>query len=123
MASFIWKCATVHRRCHFSSTPSLGGGRAHVDSLDLRLSASVARQAQTTVSAIGGLRLAAPCSVAAASARGCGKRGVRDQPEVTLLYHLFVSHPCRLARRVHEDSLCEATSELTVRDSVVRSKI
>ena len=40
--------------------------------------ASVARQAQTTVSAIGGLRLAAPCSVAAASARGCGRTGVRD---------------------------------------------
>ena len=32
--------------------------------------------------------MAALCSVAAASARGCGKRGVRDQPEVTLLYHL-----------------------------------
>ena len=79
MACSSWQSPTVHRRCHFSSTPSLGGGRARVDSLDLRLSASVARQAQTTVSAIGGLRLAAPCSVAAASARGCGNGGVRDQ--------------------------------------------
>ena len=68
---------------HFSSTPSMSGGLARVDSPDLRLSASVARQAQTTVSAIGGVRLAAPCSVAAASARGCGKEGVRDQPEVS----------------------------------------
>ena len=32
---------------------------------------------------------------------------------------MCLSHPCRLARRVHEDSLCEATSELTVSDSVV----
>ena len=30
---------------------------------------------------------------------------------------MYLSHPCRLARRVHEDSLCEATSELTVSDS------
>ena len=69
VASSSCQAASVHRRCLFSSTLSLGGGRARVDSLDLRLSASVARQAQTTVSAIGGLRLAAPCSVAAASAR------------------------------------------------------
>ena len=32
---------------------------------------------------------------------------------------ICLSHPCRLARRVHEDSLCEATSELTVSDSVL----
>ena len=32
---------------------------------------------------------------------------------------MCLSHPCRLARRVHEDSLCEATSELTVSDSVL----
>ena len=83
MTSSSYEPDAVHRRCLFSSTPSLGGGRARVDSLDLRLSASVARQAQTTVSAIGGLRLAAPCSVAAASARGCGKGGVRDQLFVT----------------------------------------
>ena len=70
---------------------ALGGGRARVDSLDLRLSVSVARQAQTTVSAIGGLRLAAPCSVAAASARGCGKGGVRDQPFVTQMYDILNS--------------------------------
>ena len=31
------------QRRHFSSTPSLGGGRARVDSFDLRLSAPVAR--------------------------------------------------------------------------------
>ena len=31
---------------------------------------------------------------------------------------MCLSHPCRLARRVHEDSLCEATSELTVSDSM-----
>ena len=51
--------------------------------LVVRACERVSRHAQTTgVSAIGGLRSAAPCSVAAASARGCGKGGVRDQPEV-----------------------------------------
>ena len=30
VASSIWQCDTIHRRCHFSSTPSLGGGRARV---------------------------------------------------------------------------------------------
>ena len=53
---------------------SLGGCLARVDPLDLRLSVYVAGQAQTIVSAIGGQRLSAPYSVAAASARGCGKR-------------------------------------------------
>ena len=39
MTSSSYKRAEVHRRCicHFSSTPSLRGGRARVDSLDLRL--------------------------------------------------------------------------------------
>ena len=32
-----------------------------------------------------------------------------------------LSHPCRLAWRVHEDSLCEATSELnTASDKMLR---
>ena len=93
VASSICQPASVHRRCLFSSTLSLGGGRARVDSLDLRLSVSVARQAQTTAS-LPDRRAAfgrAPCSVAlaAASARGCGNGGVRDHLLVTLLYHLF----------------------------------
>ena len=80
---------------HNPSTVSLlldtvvGWRSARVDSLDLRLSVSVAQQAQTIVSAIGGLRLAAPCSVAAASARRCGKGGVRDQLFVTQMTHIL----------------------------------
>ena len=44
MTSSSYERDEVHRHCHFSLTPSLGGGRARVDSLDLRLSASVARR-------------------------------------------------------------------------------
>ena len=54
-----------------SSTLSLGEGRALSDSV---LSVPVAEQDQTTVSAIGGQRFAAPCSMVAASARGCAGR-------------------------------------------------
>ena len=43
MTSSSYERAEVHRHCHFSSTLSLDGGRARVDSLDLRLSASVDR--------------------------------------------------------------------------------
>ena len=75
-------------------------GRAS-DLLDLWLSAPVARQAQTTVSATGGLRLAAPCSVAAASARRCGKRGVRDHLFVTQMTQLLMQRAPTVVRGQH----------------------
>ena len=81
-------CRSQKSNGNATSCPSLGGGVASGGSPDPWLSASVAGQTQTTVSAISGQRFAAPCSVAAASARGCGKGGVcgcarsSDQSEV-----------------------------------------
>jgi len=108
VASSIWQCDTIHRRCHFSSTPSLGGGRARVG-----LARPLAERTRRTPTGPDrqtdrlchrwAARLAAPCSVASASARRCEKRGVRDhlfvRPEPPVLHH--ANDPTTLATSAH----------------------
>ena len=62
---------------------------ARFDPRNSQPSRVVTQAAQTTAAAFGGSRSASPCSVAAASERGCGNIGKRSKPFVTLLCHLF----------------------------------
>ena len=81
--------STIHRQCHFSSTPSLG---ERVGRASTRPTASAERirshdrpRRPSLPSAGCDLRRRARWQQRRREGGGCGKRGVRDQPEVTLL--------------------------------------
>ena len=73
------RLSTLSLLCHFSSTIVVKVRSARFDPRDSQPSRVVTQTAQTAAAGFGGSRSVAPCSVAAASERGCGNIGKRSE--------------------------------------------